>query len=56
MKTLMKKIACVSLAAMMMAIGLSACGGSTAGTSEDLMDKVVAAGELVVTLNTGNSP
>ena len=53
-KSLLKKIAVVGVAAAMMTVLFTGCGSSK--SSGDLMDKVVKNGELVVTLNTGNSP
>ena len=54
-----KRIAAVAVLAVAMTLCLTACGGSSSSEEAaggDLMDKVVANGKLVVTMNTGNSP
>ena len=55
MKNLLKK-AVIIISAVAMVTVFTACGSSSSSSGDDLMDKVVKAGELNVTLNTGNSP
>lgn len=58
-KSLLKRSLVLVIGVLMAATMLAGCGGSSESASADsgdMMDRVVSAGKLVVTMNTGNKP
>lgn len=51
----LKRIAALLAVVLTLSLCLTGCGSGSAG-GEELLDKVIAAGELKVTMNTGNEP